>query len=243
MAFAWAPNVAAAAPEARLTWYGHAAFRLESPGGTVALMDPVPDSLGYAMPQVKADVVTVSHEHFDHIALSKALGGPRIFRGRRPQGPDAEGLDVRVGDIRIRAVPAWHDDDQGRQRGATTIYVLETAGLTVVHLGDLGSRLTADQIQAIGPVDVLLVPVGGHFTVDAEMATKVVKQLAPKRWIVPMHFKTGRLKMPLPLATADAFLKGHAKARRVASDHLDLGSAPKRPQVILLGAPPPAKAR
>ena len=225
----------AAEPTLKLTWYGQSAFRLDTPGGTVAIMDPVPDALGYSMPKAKADLVTVSHEHFDHIAVDKATGGPKVLRGLKPGG-GWHAIDETVADIRVTSVGTFHDDKQGKERGLNSVFVLETAGMRVAHLGDLGHLLTDDQLKAIGPVDVVLVPVGGHFTIDASEALAVVEQLKPRRIVIPMHFKTSRMTMKVPIATVAPFLAKAGKVRKVKEDYLTLSPGGRGREVVLLGA-------
>lgn len=223
-------------PSLKLTWYGQSAFRLDTPGGAVAIMDPVPDGMGYTMPKAKADVVTVSHEHFDHIAVDKVTGGPKVLRGLLPGGKGWTPIDETVSDMKIHAVGTWHDGDKGRQRGLNSVFVFETAGMRIAHLGDLGHLLTDEQRKAIGPVDVLLVPVGGHFTIDTSEALAVIEQLQPRRVVIPMHFKTARMTMKVPIATVQPFLAKAGKVRRVQEDHLTLTPAGRGREVVLLGA-------
>jgi len=219
----------ARAAGATLTWYGHSAFSLSSPGGTVVLMDPVPDALGYRMPTVRADAVTVSHEHFDHLAVDKAEGDPVVLRGLTADGRRVRSHDAFVGDVHIRTVATAHDDEGGRVRGPNAVFVLETAGLSVVHLGDLGHVLDPAQVEAVGTVDVLLVPVGGAFTLGPRRAQRVVRQLAPRRLVVPMHYKTGQLSQPLPLSGVEPFLRGSRRVRREEAARLDLTAYPPSP--------------
>ena len=225
----------AADPAVKLTWYGQSAFRVDSPGGAVAILDPVPDKLGYSMPKAKADLVTVSHEHFDHIAVDKATGGPKVLRGLKPGGRGWNSIDETVSDIRVTAVGTWHDADKGKQRGLNSVFVLETGGLRIAHLGDLGHLLTESQLQAIGRVDVVLVPVGGHFTIDASEALKVVEQLKPRRVVIPMHFKTSRMTMKVPIATVEPFLAKAGKVRRLKEPHLTVSPGARGREVVLLG--------
>ena len=231
-----APREARAAG-ASLTWYGHAAFSLHSPGGTVVLMDPVPDTLGYRMPRQRADAVTVSHEHWDHLALDKAEGDPVVLRGLTANGRRVREIDTFVGDVHIRAVATTHDAERGRVHGPNAVFVLETGGLSVVHLGDLGHVLDARQVAAVGTVDVLLVPVGGTFSLGPKRARRVVEQLSPRRLVVPMHYATRQLTEKLPLADAEPFLRASRRVRREEASNLDLHAAPRSsrgPRVVRL---------
>jgi L-ascorbate metabolism protein UlaG (beta-lactamase superfamily) len=119
-------------------------------------------------------------------------------------------IDQQFGDVQIRTVPTYHDASQGSERGRNAVFVFETAGLRFAHLGDLGHQLSGDQVAEIGPVDALMVPVGGAFTIDAAGATAVTDALTPKL-VFPMHYKTDRIAFPL--ATAEAFLAGKTVER------------------------------
>ena len=199
-------------------------------------MDPTPKRLGYEMPVLRADVVTLSHEHFDHLALEEVLGEPTILRGVTANGRRCRPIDERIGDVRVRTVATFHDADRGRERGPNAIFVFETAGQVLVHLGDLGHTLNRTQIDQIGPVDVLLVPVGGKFTLGARQATEVVQQLAPRRHVIPMHYATGALALDLPLAGVGPFLERSKYVRRHGSGKLSLGGPPPQhsPTIVVL---------
>ncbi|MBM4319674.1 MAG: MBL fold metallo-hydrolase, partial [Deltaproteobacteria bacterium] len=127
----------------------------------------------------------------------------------------------------VRNVASWHDEMNGRERGPNSIFVVESGGLRFVHLGDLGHELTPAQVKEIGPVDVLFVPVGGTFTLDERKARQVVRQLSPRRLVVPMHYATPTLKAKLPLAPLAGFLRGWRNpVRRVEGSTLTLESKP-----------------
>jgi len=204
-----APSVTAGADEGAvaLRWYGQSMFVLTSPAGTTVLLDPFND-IGYTVPPpLDTDAATITHEHPDH--NNAALGGrATLLRGLTGDG--WTDIDQTVGDVRIRTIRTFHDASQGSERGRNAVFVLETGGMRFAHLGDLGHVLDDDQRGAIGAVDVLMVPVGGTFTIDAARATEVTDQLGPKL-VFPMHYKTDRIA--LPLATADAFLEGKTVER------------------------------
>lgn len=191
-------------PAPTLRWFGHATFLLTSSQGTRLLMDPMPGDFGYGVSPMPADVVTMGHEHFDHNNAGLAQGNPTILRGL--VGNDWNKIDQRIGDVRIYTVPTYHDAVEGRQRGKNSVFILEVDGLRVVHLSDLGHVLTPEQVRAMGEVDVLLIPVGGFFTIDAAAAAQVVEQLRP-RIAVPMHYKTPKTPGNLPIVGAEEFLK------------------------------------
>lgn len=202
----------------RIRWLGHACFRLETGTGLVVVTDPYDETVGYTFPETAADVVTVSHDHFDHNHVQAVAGHPLILRGAGEHSLD--GLDPRKTEgVQIRGVASFHDAVGGRQRGGNTIFCFTLEGMRVVHLGDLGHQLTPAQQAEIGPVDVLLVPVGGTYTLDAAGAAQVVEQLRP-RVVIPMHYRTKALSFPL--APVDDFLRGKAGVERLHQTTLEI---------------------
>lgn len=204
-----------------LQWFGQAMFLLTSPGGTTVLLDPFID-IGYTVPPpLDTNVATITHEHPDH--NNDALGGANatVFRGLTADG--WADMDETVNDVRVRTVQTYHDDTQGTQRGRNAAFVFEIGDLRFAHLGDLGHTLDQEQIDAIGAIDVLMIPVGGTFTIDGAGATSVTGQLAPKM-VFPMHYQTARAGGSL--ANADAFLADKTVAQvgdttiRIAQDTL-----------------------
>lgn len=216
-----------------LRWLGHSAFLLTSSHGTTVLMDPFAD-IGYGQPRLRVDVVLISHNHFDHD--NARLGGKaaRVIRGLRG-GDWAQVQETVKGDVTISSVGTYHDGRQGRDRGKNAMFLLQVDGLRILHAGDLGHVLTPEQVAQVGSVDVLLIPVGGHFTIDAAAATQVVEQLHPKI-VVPMHYQTGRLDPNrFPIATVDPFLEGK-KVQRLGSNVLVLrpGELPSTTAVVVM---------
>jgi L-ascorbate metabolism protein UlaG (beta-lactamase superfamily) len=145
----------------------------------------------YKIPkEIEPDIVTVSHEHFDHNQVDVVSGKPTILRGLTSSGSDFADIDQKIKDVRVYTVSSYHDKSQGSQRGKNAIFVFEFDGIKVAHLGDLGDSLTPASIQKIGPVDVVMIPVGGTYTIFGKEADHVVSQLNPKLIVFPMHFKT-----------------------------------------------------
>ena len=153
----------------KLTWLGHACFLLEEDGYRIVL-DPYTGVAGYPPLHIQAHAVFCSHGHFDHHATDCV-----------------ELLPERESPFTVREVETFHDDRGGALRGTNTVRIFTAGGLSVAHLGDLGHQLTAEQAAAIGPVDAVLVPVGGVYTVDAAGAKAVCDALHP-RCVVPMHY-------------------------------------------------------
>ena len=134
-----------------------------------------------------------SHDHADHNHVNGLSGSPEVLRG-----------SGRIGDIPVKGIETAHDESGGAERGANTVFSFEVDGIHICFVGDLGHQLSGGQVDAIGPVDILLTPVGGTFTVDAEGAAGLVKALSP-RVVIPMHFKTE--KSHLPIAGGQEFLE------------------------------------
>ena len=166
-----------------LKWYGQSCFTLESQAGYRILMDPYGQLLGYRLPPLQADLVAVTHNHRDHNRVDVVSGNYQLVNQAAPYSFD-EG--------RLYGVETFHDNQGGRERGNNLVYVVEMDGLRVCHCGDLGHRLTEEQLKQIGPVDILLIPVGGTRTLGAEDACYVMEQLQPTITI-PMHYWTKAL--------------------------------------------------
>lgn len=201
----------AAGREVAVKWFGHACFLITSPGGVRILTDPFDASVGYQVPSVEADVVTVSHDHFDHNNVPAARGKPTVLRGKG---------EYRNGGVRVYPVASFHDADGGAKRGMNTIFVMEVDGIRIVHMGDIGHDLSQRQLDAIGRIDVLLVPVGGVYTIDAAGARRLVEMTSP-RAVIPMHYKTPAVGMPI--AGVDKFLAGMGSVVPVGSNEARFG--------------------
>jgi L-ascorbate metabolism protein UlaG (beta-lactamase superfamily) len=178
----------------KIKWLGHSCFKIKDSRGVRILTDPFDDNLGYKVPSVETDIVTVSHQHYDHNFTDCVNGDFEII--------DKVG-NFNINDIPITGIHTYHDSENGEKRGSNTIYIFEMDGIRVCHLGDLGHLLTESQLELIGKPDVILIPVGGTYTLDGEMAAEVSAQLDPKI-IIPMHYKTPKLK--LDIATAEDFI-------------------------------------
>ncbi len=209
----------------RIKWLGHAAFLITSDTGVRIITDPYTPTkeLGYDRINETADIVTVSHDHFDHNNVAAVSGDPEVV---------TETAEVKG--IKFRGVFTHHDEFQGAKRGRNTVFCFELDGIKVCHLGDLGHLLDERQAAEIGKVDVLLVPVGGFFTIDAPAAGRVSNQLKPKV-MIPMHFKTGKCG-DLPISGVDAFLQGESSIVRMDASEVELKPGELRPssQIIVL---------
>lgn len=199
----------------KLTYYGHASFLLES-DGTAILIDPFDERVGYPQPDVAPAAVTVSHEHGDHNHVATAKGGPKVIRGLTAGGKDWNTVHERVGPVTITGIATYHDTSQGQDRGKNTIFVFEAENLRVAHAGDLGHPLNDAQVSQVGKIDVLMLPIGGHFTIGPKEAELVVDQVQP-RVVIPMHYKT-EVNKDWPIGPPEPFTDQKApkqKARQV----------------------------
>ncbi len=169
-----------------ISWLGHSCFRIRG-RQAVIVTDPYPPDLGYSLGKPTADIITVSHQHPSHSYLQGVGGKPKLVT--RPG-------EYEISGVLIIGILTFHDAEGGEKRGKNTAYLMEVDGMTICHLGDLGHVLTAEQVEEIGTVDVLLLPVGGVSTINAPVAAEVVRQLEPKA-VVPMHYKTEALSWEL----------------------------------------------
>ncbi len=177
-----------------ITWLGHSSFRIKGAQTTI-ITDPYPPELGYSFGKQTAAIVTVSHQHPNHSFVQGVAGEPRIIKGPG---------EYEIANTLVIGLATFHDKEDGRQKGKNTIYAMQLDDISICHLGDLGHVLSAQQVEDIGNVDVLLIPVGGVSTINATSAAEVVRQLEPKA-VVPMHYKTPAISRELE--PVDRFLK------------------------------------
>jgi L-ascorbate metabolism protein UlaG (beta-lactamase superfamily) len=208
----------------KIKYLAHASFLITSGSGTRIITDPytVTDALKYGAIKETADIVTVSHEHGDHNNTAAVKGRPQVVRD-----------SAEIKGIKIKAVSTQHDASGGKERGKNTIFCFDVDGVKVCHCGDLGHLLTDNQVVEVGKVHVLLIPVGGHFTVDARTAWEVAEQVRT-RVIIPMHYKTE--KVSFPLTGVEEFIKNKTSVTRLDSSEVEFkpGEVPAGPQIIVL---------
>ena len=201
----------------KLTWFGHSCFKLESADGVI-VFDPSENGRvpGYdALPKVfEADEVLCSHGHGDHNAADLVQLSGKKFGGG------------------IKLVDSWHDEAQGTKRGSNKIAVVETEGLKVVHMGDIGCELDDVQSAALASADVLMIPVGGFYTVDAKTARSIADKLGAKV-VVPMHYRSGERGYDV-IATVDEFLTISENVKKYADGVIEI-TAETEPQTAHLG--------
>jgi L-ascorbate metabolism protein UlaG (beta-lactamase superfamily) len=225
----------------QVRWFGHSYFLVVTTAGTRVAFDPHAIS-EYGAPQISPDVVLMSHPHNDHnrkeILANADSKNLRAFEGVLAKGRLGEWnkIDEKVKDVRVRSVGTFHDEEEGAKRGRNAAFIVEADGLVICHLGDLGHELSEEQVKAIGPVDVLMVPIGGIYTLNGEKAKQVVAQLKPRLYILPMHYGT---KVYMDLPGPEEFLDGQKEVRDLV-EKTNLLEIPKdfksdRPTVVMLG--------
>jgi len=236
----------APAADKKLTirWHGQSFFEIVASDGTRIVTDPhAIEQFGRQL--VEADLVLISHPHSDHNRLdvvdNKEKNKTKVLYGVRDEKGDGKryawnNLDEKFKDIRVYSVGTYHDDMQGMKRGLNSVMVIEVDGFRIAHLGDLGHKLSPNQLKAIGQVDILMIPVGGIYTLNGSEAKEVVAQIKPRYAILPMHY--GIKNQYEDLLTADEFLDEQENVRegRPAELTFEVGAkAPDKPQIVLLG--------
>jgi len=205
-----------------ITWYGQSCFEIvvknRENGETVIVTDPFSEEVGLKLPKLNADVLLITHQHPDHNNV-KAVHPVKSREAGIP--PSAELFDrvngehflinspgeYEIKDVFIQGIIASHDTQGGKERGDVIIYKIEGEDITLCHLADLGQKeLTSEQLEQIGDVDILIIPVGGKVTIDAKEASEIISQIEP-RVVIPMHYKIPNLKLKAELDGVDRFLK------------------------------------
>ncbi|MCA9369573.1 MAG: MBL fold metallo-hydrolase [Pseudomonadales bacterium] len=214
-----------------LSYHGHSTFKIRGSRGTV-VTDPYDSSIGLSLPGLSADIVTSSHDHADHNAVE------RIGNTTRRDAPFIikKPGEYEVGGISVFGISVYHDDVKGAERGTNTIYTIFIDDVRICHLGDLGHELSAQQLDAIGRVDVLLCPVGGVYTIDPQTAVKVIHSLEPGI-VIPMHYKTAKHNPATfsELADIPEFLKAYgSEVEPVTKLDLSPSNIPEETELVVL---------
>ncbi len=211
----------------KIRYLGHASFAIETKDGVKIITDPYRSgaydgAVGYKEIDEEADIVTVTHSHDDHNAVDTVKGKPVVV--------DTPG-EHEVKGIKIRGIKTYHDPNKGAERGENTIYVYEIEGKKLCHLGDLGEEITHDKAKEIGEVDILFIPVGGYFTIDAKQADSVIEKLNPKV-VIPMHYKTDAINFPI--SPVEEFLKNKDNYEKLDTYEIELDEMPAERKIIVL---------
>ncbi len=237
----------------KIKWLGHASFMITSETGIKIITDPyvTAENLNYGEINESADIVTVSHEHGDHSYVDGIrLSNPKVkvvkdtttwvipaailetsYVRSRISGSHED--KEEISNIRFNAISAYHDAAEGQLKGKNTIFCFEVDGVRVCHLGDLGHQLNDKQMAELGNVDILLIPVGGNYTIDAKVASQLCDRLKPKV-IIPMHFKND--KCAFPIAGVDEFLQGKEGVSRLDTSEVEFkqGELPATTKTVVL---------
>lgn len=219
-----APAMAQAQKEKSISirWFGQSFFQIVTGDGTRIVIDPHL-MIEYSRPTCEGDLILISHEHNDHNLIEAVTNldkdKPKIIRGLLTKGKrqDWNKVDEKVKNIRVRTVPSYHDEEEGLKRGKNSMFIIETDGFKIAHLGDLGHALTEEQVKAIGEIDILMIPIGGIFTINGEKAREVVKQLKPRLYVLPMHYGT---KVVDTLQDPEEFLDGQKNVRKLEQSNV-----------------------
>ncbi len=226
--------------EVKLKWFGQSFFQLETARRIRIVFDPhaIPN---FGRPLVTADFVLISHPHNDHSqveVLDSKVKESDVYRGvvdGKNGKQDWKAVDEKRGQIRFRNMGTFHDATNGTQRGKNSIWIVEADGLTFCHLGDLGHELTAEQVKAIGKVDVLMIPIGGIYTINGEQAKKLVAQIKPRLYVIPMHYAVPGYD---DLIGPDEFLEGQKNVKKMTNTNelvIPLDMKADAPTTVLLG--------
>ena len=170
----------------KFKWWGHSCFLIESDNKKI-ITDPYDDSLPYKKVDDSADLVTVSHDHFDHNAVERLEGDFEVVKNK-------EGY--QDGDLEIKAIPSYHDKNEGEDRGENLIFTIDFGDKKVCHMGDIGHPLGEKEFSELEDIDILLIPVGGYYTINADEAFEIAEKIDPE-FIIPMHYKTDILDFPI----------------------------------------------
>ncbi len=199
----------------RITWHGHACFSIQKTDGYTVVIDPHDGhSIGLPRPDVKADLILVTHDHFDHNAVDIVKkNGTRVIKELRGE--------AMVGDIVVKGIKTYHDKFGGRRRGENTVYIIGVEGLKIAHLGDLGHIPSESVLEELSKADIVMIPVGGVYTIAPDEAWDIANRIKP-RITIPMHYWISGLT--LPLHTLEDFLSYVKKFRveRVGKNYIDV---------------------
>lgn len=192
-----------------ITWLGHSSFLIEDSKGRKVLMDPFDESVGYPVFEGEVDIVTISHYHFDHSYTEKV---------KFSHIADKSGF-FYLCDIPVSGTPSYHDKVQGAKRGENMIFIVEMDGYRICHLGDLGYVLSEDEIKSLGKIDILLIPIGGNYTINGKEASELANRIN-SHLIIPMHYATPMLSFELE--GLEDFLTHIKNGEKIGSNKLSI---------------------
>jgi len=209
----------------KVKYLAHACFLITSKDGVKIITDPYEKGayggIHYDEIEEEADIVTISHDHADHNAVHKIKGSPKVIK---------EPGEYEVKGIKIKGIKTYHDEKGGKERGENIVYVFEIDNFRIAHMGDLGEILSDEKLKQIGKVDIILIPVGGYFTIDAKQATQIIKKIKPKI-VIPMHYKT--TKCDFPIAPVEDFIKDKDKVIKFGCE-VNIEELPENQEIWVL---------
>jgi L-ascorbate metabolism protein UlaG (beta-lactamase superfamily) len=210
-----------------ITYVGHSCFKIKGKDLSLVI-DPYDPKIGYKLPKLECDVLLVTHKHSDHDNVAGVNGYRLLIDGAG---------EYEVNGVFIYGIPVYHDDKEGKDRGEMIAYLIEIDGVNILHLGDLGHELSKETLEKIGQVDVLMIPVGGTYTIDAATAVNVISEIEPS-YVLPMHYKTPDLKGVEGLVDLKVFLDEMGVENNVKhDDKLKVSSrtdVPEETEVVIL---------
>jgi len=207
----------------KLKWWGHSCFLIEEDGKKI-ITDPYDDSLPYSKVDDRPDIVTVSHDHFDHNAVERLEGDFEVVKTKDGYQDD---------NIEIKGIKTFHDKDEGEDRGENLIFTMQFSDKKLCHIGDLGHPLTEDEFSQLEDIDILLIPVGGYYTINADEAFEIAQKIDPK-YIVPMHYKTDILDFPITGVEDFIHKFDHDAIEIKDGAEVDLDDVPEGKKVIVV---------
>mgnify|MGYP001062523311 CR=1 FL=1 len=208
----------------KIKWLGHSCFLITNNRGINILTDPYDETLGYKMTKEKINIITISHEHYDHNNTMGIKGKPVVLKG-------AVNRDTHK--IIFKGISSYHDSVFGKYRGNNTIFLIKSDQLALCHLGDLGHLLEAKQLEDINKVDILFIPVGGYYTLNHIQAEQVIEQIKPKI-VLPMHYKTDAIKWSIDPLSIFLDRKQNIKIIGANSFDIEAQSLPEQTTIYVL---------
>ncbi|MDD3631306.1 MAG: MBL fold metallo-hydrolase [Atribacterota bacterium] len=208
----------------KIKWLGHSCFLITNKRGINILTDPFDDTLGYKMTKEKINIITISHEHYDHNNTMGIKGKPVVLKGT---------VNRDTHKMIFKGISSYHDSVYGKNRGNNTIFIIKTDEMVLCHLGDLGHVLENRQLEEINQVDILFIPVGGYYTLNHIQADQVIEQLKPKI-VLPMHYKTDAIKWPIDPLSFFLDKKDNIKIMGENSFEIEAGALPEKTAVYVL---------
>ncbi len=208
----------------KIKWLGHSCFLITNKRGINILTDPFDDTLGYKMTKEKINIITISHEHYDHNNTMGIKGKPVVLKGT---------VNRDTHKMIFKGISSYHDSVYGKNRGNNTIFFFFLDEMVLCHLGDLGHVLENRQLEEINQVDILFIPVGGYYTLNHIQADQVIEQLKPKI-VLPMHYKTDAIKWPIDPLSFFLDKQDNIKIMGENSFEIEAGALPEKTAVYVL---------